>query len=351
MDTTNIGFPSFASEVRRRVDRRLRRIFAARTQQLERLDARLPLLGGAASELSLRGGKRLRAVLVGAGFVSASPHADIEPAIVAGAAFELLQTYFLIHDDWIDGDELRRGGPTAHVALGRSLGSSQLGDRAAILAGDYVVALAQSELASAPSRHELVLAALREFADIQLDTISGQFIDITGAAAESSEYLLEELKTCSYSVRGPLVIGAALGGANPELLEACRAFARPIGIAFQLRDDLLGLFGDVLVTGKPRGNDLRAGKMTFVIREALRRVNGDDRRTLRAVLGQADATEAGLTRALEAIVSSGASAHTEARIAALCAEAREVLSERAGFSARGVDYLAQLAKRLTERVD
>src|SRR5690349_19856824 len=108
MDTSNVAFPSFAGEVRRRVDRRLRRIFADRARQLERLDARLPLLGGAAGELSLRGGKRLRAVLVGAGFVSASPHADIEPAIVAGAAFELLQTYFLIHDDWMDGDELRR---------------------------------------------------------------------------------------------------------------------------------------------------------------------------------------------------------------------------------------------------
>lgn len=339
----------FIDEVCRRVDRRLARIFAERSSELAKLDVRLPLLGEAVGDLSLRGGKRLRAVLVAAGFVSAAPHADIEPAICAGAAFELLQTYFLIHDDWMDGDTLRRGGPTAHVALARTLGSAQLGAWAAILAGDYAVALAQGELMNAAGRPEIVLATLRQFAEIQTDTVCGQFLDITGAAADGSEYLLEELKTCSYSVRGPLLIGAILGGASPELLEACRHFARPIGIAFQLRDDLLGLFGDVQVTGKPRGNDLRAGKMTFVIRETLRRANADERGTLRATLGQAQASEAELERALALMRGLGAVAYTEARISELCSEASHHLRESVGFSRRGIDYLEQLARRLTQR--
>jgi geranylgeranyl diphosphate synthase type I len=203
------------------------------------------------------------------------------------------------------------------VALARSLGGSQRGDWAAILAGDYAVALAQAELASAPCRADAVLATLRQFADIQKDTVAGQFIDVTGAAGQGPEYQLEELKTCSYTVRGPLVIGATLGGATLELLAACHDYARPLGIAFQLRDDLLGLFGDMAVTGKPRGSDLRAGKMTFVIREALRTAEGADGEMLRSVLGKATASDTTLERALDVLRSTGAVARTEARIAAL----------------------------------
>lgn len=350
MSATNTPFATFAHEVRLRVDRRLERIFREQSRQLAALNETLPTLGGAVADLSLRGGKRLRAVLSAAGFVAAAPHADLEPAICAGAAFELLQTYFLIHDDWMDGDELRRGGPTAHVALARSLGGSKLGEWGAILAGDYAVALAQAELASAPCQTHAVIAALRQFADIQKDTVAGQFLDVTGAAAQSTEYLLEELKTCSYTVRGPLVIGATLGGATLELLRACHDYARPLGIAFQLRDDLLGLFGDMALTGKARGSDLRAGKMTFVIQEALRTAGASDREALRSVLGKKSASDAAIESALDVLRSSGAVACTEARIAALHAEANLHLTEGVGFSTRSIEHLSQLSACLTERV-
>lgn len=350
MEPSEMQLTAFMDEVRRRVDQRLARIFQKHSRQLAALDVRLPVLGDAVDELSMRGGKRLRAVLAAAGFVAASPDADLEPAVCAGAAFELLQTYFLIHDDWMDGDELRRGGPTTHVALARRLGGSQVGAWGAILAGDYAVAMAQAELANAPCRAEAVVASLRLFADLQQDTVAGQFLDITGGAAESREYQLEELKTCSYTVRGPLLIGATLGGASPELLEACRGYARPAGIAFQLRDDLIGLFGDTAATGKRRGNDLRAGKMTFVIRDALRNAQSADGQMLRTVLGAANASDDAIHRALDVLRRSGAVSRTEERIAVLRAEANQTLRGSAGLSARSIEYLMELAARLTERI-
>lgn len=349
MDGSRVQLTAFADEVRHRVERRLDGIFSQHSRLLAASDARLSVLGDAVCDLSMRGGKRLRAVLAATGFVAVSPDADLEPAVRAGAAFELLQTYFLIHDDWMDGDELRRGGPATHVGLARRLGGPHLGACGAILAGDYAMALAQAELASAPCRAEAVLTSLRHFAEVQKATVAGQFLDITGGAAESREYLLEELKTCSYTVHGPLLIGATLGGASPELLEACRAYARPAGIAFQLRDDLLGLFGDSAVTGKGRGNDLRAGKMTHVVRDALRNAESADSQVLRAVLGQAHATDDLIHRALGVLRSSGAVARTEERIATLRAEANQSLRESAGFSRRSIEYLTELAARLTER--
>jgi len=342
-------FSDFAADVCQRVEARLGQLFERHRTHLAGLDEHLPPLGDAVFDLTLRGGKRLRAVLVASGLVAASPEADLAPAVRAGAAIELLQTYFLIHDDWMDGDTLRRGGPTAHVALAEQLGDARVGEWAAILAGDYAIALAQTELASAASAPAVALSILQQFADIQRDTVCGQFLDVTGAAEYVSDYRLEELKTSTYSVRGPLVMGATLGGASQQLLEACNGYGSALGVAFQLRDDLLGLFGDPRTTGKPRGNDLIAGKMSSVIRDALRAANPSERGALRAVLDRLDSGPDALQRALDAVSSSGAVRRSEARIAELSSQAARNLRAEAGFSARGLTYLSQLATRLTDR--
>lgn len=340
---------AFAEDVSQRVERWLELKFARELERLAALRPRLLDVAEAVRDLTLRGGKRLRAVLVAAGYAAARPTRDVTAVISAGAAFELLQSYFLIHDDWMDGDVLRRGGPTVHVALSARLGSNELGASAAILAGDYAVALAQQALAEAAAPAQAVLAAMRCFAEVQADTVFGQVLDITADDRDPRSLLLEDLKTGSYTVRGPLLVGALLGEAQPQVLDACARYARPLGIAFQLRDDVLGLIGSSKVTGKPAGTDIRSGKRTTVLKDALDTLTGPARDTLNRALGKLDASDEDMAGALRAIVDSGAIARSEARIAELRGEAMQQLDELSGLSRFGGALLTQLANRLTAR--
>jgi geranylgeranyl diphosphate synthase type I len=224
----------------------------------------------AARSMALRGGKRFRGALCGAAYEAWGGEGGHLSVVPAGVALELLQLYLLIHDDWMDGDELRRGGPTVHAALRREFSSESLGAMGAVLAGDHCAALAQSclfDLAIAP---EQVVRASKEFARMQDDVALGQMVDVLAHASSAAAMeRMHELKTGSYTVAGPLRLGAALAGADDLALDALSAFARPLGVAFQLRDDLLGSFGDPGVTGKPRGTDVLQGKRSAVVLEGL----------------------------------------------------------------------------------
>jgi geranylgeranyl diphosphate synthase type I len=172
---------------------------------------------------------------------------------MAGASLELLQTYLLIHDDWMDEADTRRGAPSAHVVLAETFGSQHKGSSAAILAGDQACALAQEVLLDLPLPAECIVAAVRELARIQQDVIAGQLLDVYGELDDPRAVeQMHDLKTGSYTVRGPLELGALLAGASAADHVALARFARPVGIAFQLRDDLLGTFADPAVTGKPQ---------------------------------------------------------------------------------------------------
>jgi geranylgeranyl diphosphate synthase type I len=275
---------------------------------------------------------------------SASPRAALAPALDAGVALELLHTYFLIHDDWMDGDRVRRGGPSVHVALAERFQSEHKGNASAILAGDYAVALATDAL----SRIELPLSSVRDvfgaFAEMQLGAVAGQQLDMVGQGRDVE--LGYALKTGSYTVEGPLKLGALLGGAKPELLATLARYARPAGVAFQLRDDLLSLFGDPAQTGKPLASDLMSGKKTLLLRLALRRAKPAERARIDKVLGNARAKEAALRSALAAIEASGAPELVEQRIAELSEQA---LAQLSGLGSEGRALLTGATEALSRR--
>lgn len=295
----------------------------------------------ATQSLTMRGGKRLRAALVAAGAraAGAGTREDVGVARI-GLALELLQTFLLVHDDWMDDDDLRRGGPTVHVMLTRRYGSSKLGASSAILVGDYAAALAQEAMVGASAR---VLAL---FARIQQDAVYGQQLDLL-ARTEDIERV-HALKTGSYTVEGPVALGAEQASATPACRAAIHAFAGPLGIAFQLRDDLLGTFGTPEQTGKPAGNDLRAGKRTALVAEALPRFSTDARASFDRAFGRADATEADLASAARALEASGAVDAVEARIQELLGTAREALAS-ADLHPDGARLLHGAALALTGR--
>jgi geranylgeranyl diphosphate synthase, type I len=283
--------------------------------------ARNSAIFGAVRELSRRGGKRLRPALLGLAYdgIARDPKAPILPAQIA---LELLQTYLLIHDDWMDGDETRRGGPSVHIALRRELGGRHEGDSAAILAGDLAAALALTALRQTPVAAERLLASLDVFVETQISVVLGQEQDLFPPLDMSLGFLetMYAGKTGSYTVAGPLLMGAALAGASLDQMCALRAFAHPLGVAFQLRDDLLGAFGDEARTGKPEGSDILRGKYTSVM-VALR---SRDAALAERILSRS-VQSAQLPAVRFAIEEQGARKEVEERLSELLAESRRLL--------------------------
>jgi geranylgeranyl diphosphate synthase type I len=340
------SFSELVSEVRRAVEARLDVILADAVEAVRPCGADAVAAIDALRALCMRGGKRFRPVLVAAAHEACGGDARSEAVVLAGAAIELLQAYLLIHDDWMDGDEVRRGGPSVHATLRAAYGELHGADAAAILAGDFASALAQQALFAMSIAPERVIEAGRAFARVQREVIMGQLIDLRGAASAEQVESMHDLKTGSYTVRGPLAIGAILAGASPEQRAALDRFAAPLGVAFQLRDDLLGTFGDPRATGKPAGNDVRRGKRTALVSALAGDPEGD--RLMALTLGKADASEADVAALVARMDASGAKARVEARLRELLAEAERHLAT-SPLAARGKSWLHGAVAALGER--
>jgi len=328
-------FVALLRRVQPDIESRLAGYLDARVAGTRALGPEVQALAREIRRLTLRGGKRLRPALVVAGLRTVSSSADVEPALDAGVALELLHTYFLIHDDWMDGDRVRRGGPSVHVALAERFGSEHKGNASAILAGDYAVALACDALARVEISAERLRGVFLAFSEMQLGAVAGQQLDVVGQGRDVE--LGYALKTGSYTVEGPLKLGALLGGGKPATLAALSRYARPAGVAFQLRDDLLSLFGDPVQTGKPLASDLTSGKRTLLLRLALRRGKPRELAAIRKVLENPRAKLPTLRAALSAIEATGAPEQVEARIAQLSEQALAELER--GVSPAGRELL------------
>jgi len=355
------AFDALLARVRPEVDRRLERVWAAELRRARRHDRGVVPMVRAARDLTLRGGKRFRAAMVVAAYAGARPRAPLEPALQAGVAVELLQSYLLIQDDWMDGDDTRRGGPSVHAALERTLGRravrarkggrrladpAHVGAACAVLASDMTWGLAVETLASIDAPASRVLAAIRALCRMHDDVVIGQQMDVLGHAGDIET--MHALKTGSYTVRGPLLLGATIAGSSQRVLAALARYATPLGVAFQLRDDLLGAFGSTAQTGKPEGGDLREAKRTAVLVEAERRLDARGRRVLGRVLGRDDAEPAALAAAREVLEACGARGAVEARLSTLCGRA-ERLATRLPLSRGARAELAGAAAALRPR--
>lgn len=341
----NTGIDDFLASVRQRVDARLVSVLDEADGVTRALaPGAVPVLR-AARELTLRGGKRLRPALLFAAVECIEPGALPEVCAELGAALELFQTYLLVHDDWMDGDTMRRGAPSVHVTLAKHFADAHIGDATAILSGDLSSALVRqivSRVELPPERHRDVMAM---FSQMEIEVILGQCLDVTHSDDVTR---VHQLKTGSYTVRGPLAVGLAAVGASASARRAIENFGAPLGLAFQLRDDLLGVFGTASQTGKPAGSDLREGKHTELVRWALAKLDASFSTELREIVGKREAGESELARARALIESSGAREHVEGQIAALREESLAALGTDC-LERRGREYLEALAWVLTER--
>lgn len=316
-------------------------------------------------EVLLSGGKRLRAAFSYWGFRAADGAAELSAPTATslyriGAALELFQAAALFHDDVMDRSDSRRGNPTAHKAFQAEHERSafvgdaeQYGTNTAILLGDLSLVASESEFRDAsyafPQTGRLTAHVL--FDSMRTTVTVGQFLDVHAQVApwdgdyetaKSRAYEIIRTKTSSYSVTHPILIGAALGGASQAQLEQLESFAMPIGVAYQLCDDLLGVFGDPTTTGKPAGDDLREGKRTVLVLEALQRLNEPDRAALQNSLGRFDLSDSEVESLRTLIKDSGAVDAVEAAIDELASQGLAHL-ERTDFNPVGVEMLTRLA--------
>ncbi len=282
----------------------------------------LPLLD--TLEDLLDGGKRLRPTFAYWGWRSAGGAED-GPILTAAAALEFLQACALIHDDVMDGSDTRRGKPAAHrrlASMHRShgyLGSSEdFGVGSAILLGDLCLSWSD-ELLMASGLDTTALAAAKPlFDEMRTELMAGQYLDlleqVRGDYNLDSALQVARFKSAKYTVERPLHIGAAAAGAGPEHLERLTEFGIPLGVAFQLRDDMLGVFGDPQETGKPAGDDLREGKRTALVAIAWANADAVQQDLLRRHLGDPAITAAMVDELRSVITDTGARAAVEAMI-------------------------------------
>lgn len=373
--TSTIPTPTSLDEVPAAVEARLREFFAAALPVAEAIS---PAVGAAAEvvrDFVLQGGKRIRPVFVYAGWrcgisarAAGADAAEAADTLRVCAALELVQACALIHDDIIDRSDTRRGRPTVHRDFEHRHRDRQwsgdpggFGVAAAILAGDLALAWADDLVhglapGAAPDDDATPLPAPvgATWASMRTEVLGGQYLDIVNEAAgdESVQaaYQVMEYKTAAYTVARPLELGARMAGAPADLIAGLRSVGHDLGIAFQLRDDLLGVFGDPARTGKPSGDDLISGKRTALLATALRRA-GDTGPRLAAQLRDAIGRELSddeLASARSILVDVGAVDEVESTISELLTSALSVLA-RADIGPQIRSELTAVAHRTAHR--
>ncbi|WP_460794873.1 polyprenyl synthetase family protein [Microbacterium sp. GXF0217] len=323
-----------------------------------------------AAAATLSGGKRLRARFCHAGWTAvarASDRTAAEPESLwlLCAALEVFQAAALVHDDLIDNSDTRRGRPAAHRSLeaehrgaGWSGDAEGFGRSGAVLLGDLLVAWSDDLLEDALRDLPNAPAVRAEYARMRRDVTTGQFLDIAEESAWSVNPLEEHaeralrvisFKSARYSVAQPLRLGALLAGADAQQLNALDGFGMPVGMAFQLRDDVLGVFGDAAVTGKPSGDDLREGKRTVLIAFTRERLAAPARTVLDEMLGDDGLDEAQIAALQATVRESGALDRVEELITDYAKTADRALTG-ARLDNAAVGQLRDLARAATARV-
>jgi geranylgeranyl diphosphate synthase type I len=325
------AFPEALDPVADRVEARIDALLTAERRRWVAVDDALADPLDALREFVVAGGKRLRPAFCACAFVGAGGALDDQAVIDAAAALELVHTFALVHDDIMDGSDIRRGRDAVHRRFARAHEDEarrgparRFGDGMAILVGDFALVYADMLLRGAPEVAQAV------FDELRIELCVGQSLDLVGTATArtdaASARRIATYKSGKYTVERPLHLGAALAGRYAELSDALSAVGLPMGEAFQLRDDILGAFGESSVTGKPVGDDLREGKPTPLIAIATARAADGDRDLL-AQLGSADLTETDVAALQALFVRTGALDDVEAAIERLVVEARTALGE------------------------
>lgn len=347
--------PASLTTIALRVEARLREFLEPEQARWAKFDAELAEPMAHIGRLVLAGGKRLRPAFCYWGFVGVGGDPNDPMVTNAGAAFELMHAFALFHDDVMDDAASRRGNTTTHAVFAdrhREQGwageARRFGEGIAILVGDLAFVYSDMMMAGASP------AAWTIWNELRIELNVGQVLDIAGSVRnERGRHKAEQIcryKSGKYTIERPLHLGAVM--AAPEraetLLPALSAYGLPLGDAFQMRDDVMGAFGDSALTGKPVGGDLREGKPTPLMARAVEAANAAQAEVL-ALVGCGDLSDTDVARVQQAIVDTGALADLESTIERLAAEA-VVAIESAPVTSEARSELVALAAYVSNRV-
>ena len=346
--------------ITREINASLSTFFELESQRLRSIGSELEPVADALGRFLLESGKRLRPLFAAIGFIGAD--GTLTPEIIRGvASLELVHVCALIHDDVMDGSDTRRSAPSIHKqfeGIHRSTNlhgsSEQFGTASAILLGDLTLVWAGKALHESAISPELILRALPIYDGMLVELMAGQYLDIfeQALASESVERSLKvaRYKSGKYSIERPLHFGASLAPkCSPEILKAYSEFGVPLGEAFQLRDDIIGVFGDPIKTGKPAGDDLREGKRTVLVATTLSKCSPAQRQLFLSNFGQDDLNSDQIDSLRQVILETGALAEVENMIDIMTFKAHEALTH-GGITSGAVALLNDLAVAATQRI-
>jgi geranylgeranyl diphosphate synthase type I len=309
------GVDATLSDLKSQIDGTLKSFVDAEVIQLEKIGSELTPVGESLSHFILDSGKRLRPIFAAAGFLGSGKSLKAE-VIKGAAALELIHVCALIHDDLMDGSDTRRGAPSIHKEFEYihrqehlAGNAEQYGASAAILMGDLALVWASKALLTSGIDDGDLLRSLPLFNELQVELMAGQFLDVHEQTSHTSSLersrKIARYKSGKYTIERPLHFGAAL--ADESKLESIYTnYGIPLGEAFQLRDDILGVFGEPDVTGKPAGDDLLEGKRTALIAKSYELAGASGALVLSQVLGNRKATPELIEKAKGIITESGA---------------------------------------------
>jgi len=309
-------------------------------------------------EFTMRGGKRLRPVFFIFGYKCVGGE-DVDAIIDASLSMELMQSYLLIHDDIYDEGTLRRGRPTTHIVFKEicdrqygGTGSIRFGENMAILAGDILESYGEEIIARSQFNDKYVARALRKYTETVQKVNYGQVLDILSEKkdniTEEDILMIQKLKTATYTIEGPLHIGGLLGGATEKDIKIMSEYGIPLGQAFQIQDDILGLFGSEKQLGKSVGSDIKEGKKTLLILKALERCEEDQKDIILNALGNKNISNKEV-EAVRKVVQDTGSLDYSKKLAQELTDIAINTIKKSDFTNEGKEFLIKIGEFIANR--
>ncbi|HEX7586217.1 MAG TPA: polyprenyl synthetase family protein [Patescibacteria group bacterium] len=350
------------AELKKKIDPKIERYLNLVIEDTEKTDKNVADALRYVKKIILAGGKRARAVFMYYGYLAAGGK-DLKNIIRISISIELIHMFLLMHDDIIDQDDKRHGVTTIHKRY-ESLGKKFLkirnpehfGNSMAIIVGDMLGALGNRVIYESDFRPELIVKALHKLQDIVSMTCIGEtediYIENKGKATEKEIILMYENKTAKYTIEGPLHLGAILAGADDNFLKIFSEYAIPVGIAFQIQDDILGIFGNEEKMGKPVGSDVRQGKQTILVAKAYEKADFKQEKILDKTLGNRSLTLEELEEFKKVIMETGSLDYAKNLSLSLVAKGKKALessSSQVRMEKEAEDFLLSIGDYIISR--
>ncbi len=347
-------------ELKNKIDIEIEKFFKSEIKQIKTENKPEELLEAIESlkEFILNSGKRIRPILFYFGYIAGGGK-DKSEALKASISVELVHSYLLIHDDIIDRDDFRHGGLSMHYKYEKEYESrvengnlKHFGISMGIVVGDIASALGYKILTNSNFSLDLKIGAIKRLNQIISNTIVGEALDVILVECQNVDidkiFEMQKYKTAKYTIEGPLQLGATLAGADKKFLDSLSKYAVPVGIAFQIQDDIIGIFGSKNKIGKPVGSDIKEGKKTLLIAKSLEKASDTQRQILNNALGNKNIDLNDIEKVRDIIIKTGSLEFSKNKAIELVGEARESLSDLE-ISVENKKFLNDLANFVIQR--